>query len=141
MTRKFIYFAFVALVALGFSSCKKGQTEFFQSDLYGYWQEDGKDHYMRFTEDQGEKTGFLWGYEWTASEFTEDDLFDDSMYHGNSWFQYKLERDGNFLYVHMMTNKGAEEPKPYTMITLTSTKMTYKDDLKVRYSFTKYEKK
>ena len=139
--KRILYVALVAIAGICLTSCEKGQKEFYQSDLEGLWQNDKTTTwYMRFTTDTtGTIAGYLWGREWGdfGDDVTEEDLFDSENFHGDGWFQYKLEVDGKFTYIHMMDNKGADIPKTYKMITLTSSKMTFQDDLKEKKSFTK----
>lgn len=141
--RKFLYVALIAIAGICLVSCEKKQTEFYLSDLQGLWQNDNTTTwYMRFTTDTVDYegyTGYFWGREWGdfGDDITEEDLFDPETYHGNGWFMYKLNLDGKFTYIHMMDNKAADIPKPYKMITLTSSKMTFQDDQKEKKSFTK----
>ena len=144
--KKLLYVAFIAIVGICLVSCEKKQTEFYLSDLQGLWQNDQTTTwYMRFTTDKVTEDevdyieGYYWGREWGdfGDDITEEDLFDPDNFHGNGWFRYKLEVDGKFWYIHMMDNKGAEIPKTYKMITLTSSKMTFQDDLKEKKNFTK----
>lgn len=138
--RKFLYMALIALAGICLVGCKKDQKDFYLSDLQGLWQNDQTTTwYMRFTADQGDIEGCFWGREWGdfGDDVTEDDLFDPETYHGNGWFQYKLEKNGDFTYINMMDNKGADVPKSFKMITLTSSKMTFQNDLKEKKNFTK----
>ncbi len=138
--RKFLYMALIALAGICLVGCKKDQKDFYLSDLQGLWQNDQTTTwYMRFTADQGDIAGCYWGREWgdLGDDVTEDDLFDPETYHGNGWFQYKLEKNGDFTYINMMDNKGADVPKSFKMITLTSSKMTFQNDLKEKKNFTK----
>lgn len=138
--RKFLYMALIALAGICLVGCKKDQKDFYLSDLQGLWQNDQTTTwYMRFTADQGDIAGCYWGREWgdLGDDVTEDDLFDPDSYHGNGWFQYKLEKNGDFTYINMMDNKGADVPKSFKMITLTSSKMTFQNDLKEKKNFTK----
>ncbi len=138
--RKFLYMALIALAGICLVGCKKDQKDFYLSDLQGLWQNDQTTTwYMRFTADQGDIAGCYWGREWGdfGDDVTEDDLFDPENYHGNGWFQYKLEKNGDFTYINMMDNKGADVPKSFKMITLTSSKMTFQNDLKEKKNFTK----
>lgn len=138
--RKFLYMALIALAGISLVGCKKDQKDFYLSDLQGLWQNDQTTTwYMRFTADQGDIAGCYWGREWGdfGDDVTEDDLFDPETYHGNGWFQYKLEKNGDFTYINMMDNKGADVPKSFKMITLTSSKMTFQNDLKEKKNFTK----
>ena len=139
--KKILYVALVAIVGICFVSCDKKQKEFYLSDLQGLWQNDNTSTwYMRFTMDKAEYGDeYYWGREWGdhGDDVTEEDVLDPENYHGNGWFQYKLEVDGDFTYINMMTNKGADVPKSYKMVILTSSKMTFEDDLKTKRSFTK----
>ncbi|MBR6066082.1 MAG: hypothetical protein IKP57_06650 [Paludibacteraceae bacterium] len=138
--RKFLYMALIALTGICLVGCKKDQKDFYLSDLQGLWQNDQTTTwYMRFTADQGDIEGCFWGREWGdyGDDVTEDDLFDPVSYHGNGWFQYKLEKNGDFTYINMLDNKGADVPKSFKMITLTSSKMTFQNDLKEKKNFTK----
>ena len=138
--RKFLYMALIALAGICLVGCKKDQKDFYLSDLQGLWQNDQTTTwYMRFTADQGDIAGCYWGREWgdLGDDVTEDDLFDPDSYHGNGWFQYKLEKNGDFTYINMMDNKGADVAKSFKMITLTSSKMTFQNDLKEKKNFTK----
>lgn len=138
--RKFLYMALIALAGICLVGCKKDQKDFYLSDLQGLWQNDQTTTwYMRFTADQGDIAGCYWGREWGdfGDDVTEDNLFDPETYHGNGWFQYKLEKNGDFTYINMMDNKGADVPKSFKMITLTSSKMTFQNDLKEKKNFTK----
>lgn len=132
--------ALITLAGICLVGCKKDQKDFYLSDLQGLWQNDQTTTwYMRFTADQGDIEGCYWGREWGdyGDDVTEDDLFDPDSYHGNGWFQYKLEKNGDFTYINMMDNKGADVPKSFKMITLTSSKMTFQNDLKEKKNFTK----
>ena len=138
--RKFLYMALIAFAGICLVGCKKDQKDFYLSDLQGLWQNDQTTTwYMRFTADQGDIAGCYWGREWGdfGDDVTEDDLFDPDSYHGNGWFQYKLEKNGDFTYINMMDNKGAYVVKSFKMITLTSSKMTFQNDLKEKKNFTK----
>jgi hypothetical protein len=134
-------FLVVALMGIMLIGCEKGQKEFYLNDLQGLWQNDDTETwFMRFTTEKSDYgDGYFWGREWGdfGDDVTEDDLFDPDSYHGDGWFQYKLEVSGKFTYIHMMDNKGADIPKIYKMITLTSSKMTFQNDLNDKYSFTK----
>lgn len=132
--------ALIAFAGICLVGCKKDQKDFYLSDLQGLWQNDQTTTwYMRFTADQGDIEGCFWGREWGdyGDDVTEDYLFDPDSYHGNGWFQYKLEKNGDFTYINMMDNKGAYVVKSFKMITLTSSKMTFQNDLKEKKNFTK----
>ena len=139
--KKFYYLALIAIIGLVLTSCENVQKEFYLSDLQGLWQNDKTTTwYMRFTADKAEYgENYYWGREWGdfGDDVTEEDLFDPESFHGDGWFQYQLEVNGKFTYIHMMDNKGADVPKTYKMITLTSTKMVFQNDLNEKKNFTK----
>ena len=137
--------ALIALVAVAFSSCQKGsnEPEFRLSDLQGLWLQNNTEHYVRFTREQSDEVGYLYGLEWNEDEDKhEQDLLDARTklgHPGNGWFKYKLETKGNLHEIHLMDNEGAEEPKEYVVSLLTETELVYyeKDNKNWKYSFTK----
>jgi len=48
-----------------------------------------------------------------------------------------LETNGDFIYVNLMNNGGAEIPKTYKVTVLTGTSLTFKDDFGTTHTFTK----
>lgn len=135
----------IALVGIAFCSCEgfgKKQKEFYLSDLQGKWLEDGTEHYVRFTEESAAaiKAGYLWGYEWHEDEdVKEEDVIADK--YGNGWFVYQLNND-ELLEIHQMNQSWGVQPKIYTLVVLTSQKMTYhlRDYKNEKVSFTKQAK-
>lgn len=138
----------LALVGIAFVGCNLfNKTEEFQlSDLQGLWQEttrSGLEHYVRFTTEQSEETGYLYGREWDeAEDIYEKDLLDflaEYGIHGNGWFKYKFEKNGNLTEIHLMDNGGAEIPKVYVVTLLTDTDLSYyeKDHKSIKFTFTK----
>ena len=81
--RKFYYLALIALVGLVFSSCQKETPEFRTSDIQGLWLEDGTQHYVRFTDEQSDETGYFYGREWDVAEDVHEE---DLVPYGNGWF-------------------------------------------------------
>ncbi len=135
---KFILAAFVFAIAL--CSCEgfggKTTPSFRLSDLQGLWKEDkaNMEHYVRFTTEQADEAGYLFGREWNEEEdvyeedlyvYVKDSLGQDSLIHGNGWFQYKLESKGDLEEIHFMENGGAEIPKEYIVAILTSSRLEY----------------
>jgi hypothetical protein len=49
----------------------------------------------------------------------------DSLIHGNGWFQYKLEISGDLTEIHFMENGGAEIPKEYIVTMLNDNRLEY----------------
>lgn len=155
--KKSLFFALViALVAVGFGACKK-QTTYSPEDLIGRWQAPSGDTlmYMVFQPDMAptpsEVTGeFRYGYEW---DMNDHEGWDDSQgtyedylmlpidqngdYHGNGWFAWKLESNGDLIKVNYMHNGGADIPKTYKVTVLTNTSLSYKDDFGTTHQFTK----
>lgn len=106
------------------------------SDLQGLWQENNTEHYVRFTKEQSDETGYLYGREWDeAEDITEDDLLPK----GNGWFKYLFETTGSLTEIHLMDNGGAEIPKVYVVTVLTDTELSYyeKEHKSIKFNFTK----
>ena len=106
------------------------------SDLQGLWQENNTEHYVRFTKEQSDETGYLYGREWDeAEDITEDDLLPK----GNGWFKYLFETTGSLTEIHLMDNGGAEIPKVYVVTVLNDTELSYyeKDHKSIKFNFTK----
>jgi len=140
---KFIAFA---IIGIALSSCSLfggggGNTpEYRLSDLQGLWLENNTQHYVRFTTEQSDETGYLYGREWDESE----DIFEeDLMPQGNGWFKYKFETSGDLTEIHLMDNGGAEIPKVYVVSKLTDTDLEYyeKDHKNSKYYFSKMVEK
>jgi len=132
---------FAALVGIAFAGCSMlgGDTEpkFQLTDLQDLWVENGTEHYVRFTTEESDETGYLYGCEWDeADEVYEEDLLP----YGNGWFKYKFETvDGKLTEIHLMDNGGAEIPKVFVVTKLTDTELAYyeKDQPNWKYSFTR----
>ena len=120
-------FTLLIVLAAVLVGCNKNEPEYQLSDMQGLWQENGTEHFMRFTEESANdlKAGYLWGYEWDEAEGTEEsDLFEPNMYHGNSWFMYRLDGEG-WHQINKMNNNWADIPQDYTITTLTSSQFVY----------------
>ena len=112
------------------------KPEYQLSDLQGLWLENNTEHYVRFTKEQSDETGYLYGREWDeAEDITEDDLLPK----GNGWFKYLFETTGSLTEIHLMDNGGAEIPKVYVVTVLTDTELSYyeKDHKSIKFSFSK----
>ena len=139
---KILLLAFVGIAFVGCNLFNK-PTEFQLSDLQGLWQENKTMHYVRFTTENSEETGYLYGREWDeAEDIYEKDLLDflaEYGIHGNGWFKYKFEKNGNLTEIHLMDNGGAEIPKVYVVTLLTDTDLSYyeKDHKSIKFTFTK----
>ena len=137
--KKSIQFLFLAFVAIALASCdmfNKTTPSYQLSDLQGLWQENNTEHYVRFTKEQSEETGYLYGREWDeAEDITEDDLLPK----GNGWFKYLFETTGSLTEIHLMDNGGAEIPKVYVVTVLNDTELSYyeKDHKSIKFSFSK----
>lgn len=137
--KKSIQFLFLAFVAVALASCdmfNKTTPSYQLSDLQGLWQENNTEHYVRFTTEQSEETGYLYGREWDeAEDITEDDLLPK----GNGWFKYLFETTGSLTEIHLMDNGGAEIPKVYVVTVLNDTELSYyeKDHKSIKFNFTK----
>jgi len=137
-------FFLTAVVAVVICSCTPSNTpEYRLSDLQGKWVENNTEHYVRFTSEQSDENGYLYGLEWHEDEDKyEQDLIDaraELGYPGNGWFKYNLETEGNLTEIHLMDNGGAEIPKVYVISKLTGTELEYyeKENKSWKYYFTK----
>ncbi len=133
-------FIAIAIIGIAFSSCSllngDKDPQFKLSDLQGLWEENGTQHYVRFTTEASDEAGYLYGREWDeAEEVYEEDLTP----HGNGWFKYKFETKGDLHEIHLMDNGGAEIPKEYIVTELTSTTLKYheKDRTSNKFAFSK----
>ena len=149
-----IKLALIAAVSVVLSSCggfgHGNDPEFKLSDLQGLWLEnnDPTEHFVRFTTEQSDEEGYLYGREWNEYHGDEDqavyesDLFESLQtlgVHGNGWFKYKLETKGDLEEIHLMDNGGAEQPKEYIVSVLTDERLEYyeKDNKSRKFSFDK----
>lgn len=132
-TFKLLAIAFFGVVLAGCSFFGDNNEPTYRlSDLQGLWQENDTQHYVRFTTEQSDETGYLYGREWDeAEDITEADLKP----HGNGWFKYLFETAGKLTEIHLMDNGGAEIPKVYVVTKLTDTDLVYYEK---EYSSKKY---
>ena len=155
--KKVLVFAAFLAIAAGFVSCQREAATFAKEDLVGRWQAPSGDtlQFMVFQPDiaptPGDLSGeFRYGYEWdmndhkgwddsqgTYEDYLLTPIEDRGAYHGNGWFAWKLETNGDFIYVNFMNNGGADIPKTYKVTVLTRTSLIYKDDFGTTHSFTK----
>ena len=146
--KKFYLLTLLTLVALVFSSCGlfNNKPEYKLSDLQGLWHETNSpdlEHYVRFTTEQSDETGFLLGREWDeAEDIYESDLLEarEELGHpGNGWFKYKFETTGDLTEIHLQDNGGAEIPKVYVVSKLTDTDLEYYEEehKNIKFSFSK----
>ena len=130
----------IALLGIAVCSCTPNAPSFNLSDLQGLWQENNTEHFVRFTTEQSDEAGYLYGREWDEAE----DIYEaDLLPHGNGWFKYLFETNGNLTEIHLMDNGGAEIPKVYIVSKLTSTTLEYyeKDHKSISFSFQKMVEK
>lgn len=134
-------FLLVALAGIVLSSCSllgggDKEPSYQLSSLQALWLENNTQHYVRFTTEQSNETGYLYGREWDeADDIYEEDLLPQ----GNGWFKYKFESNGGLHELHLMDNGGAEIPKEYIVSKLTDTDLEYyeKDYKSIKYRFSK----
>lgn len=147
--KKYYYLAICVIVSLTLTGCFGGSSSdndpsYSLSDLQGLWQENNTEHFIRFTTEQSDEAGFLYGREWHEDEdVIEQDLIDsrEELGHpGNGWFKYEFKTsDGDLTEIHFMDNGGAEIPKIYVVSILNDSELSYyeKDKENWKYSFTK----
>ena len=142
--KKVLVFAAILAIAAGFVSCQRETSTFAKEDLIGRWQAPSGDtlQFMVFQADiaptpDGLTGEFRYGYEWDMNDHKgwddsqgtyEDFLFkpidENGAFHGNGWFVWQLDPNGNFLLGHLMNNDGAVIPKPYKVTVLTGSSLT-----------------
>lgn len=134
-------FLLVALAGIVLSSCSlfgggDKEPSYQLSSLQALWLENNTQHYVRFTTEQSNETGYLYGHEWDEAE----DIYEEDLQpQGNGWFKYKFESNGGLHELHLMDNGGAEIPKEYIVSKLTDTDLEYyeKDYKSIKYRFSK----
>lgn len=134
-------FLLVALTGIVLSSCSllgggDKEPSYQLSNLQALWLENNTQHYVRFTTEQSNETGYLYGREWDEA----DDIYEEDLQpQGNGWFKYKFESNGGLHELHLMDNGGAEIPKEYIVSKLTDTDLEYyeKDYKSIKYRFSK----
>ena len=134
-------FLLVALAGIALSSCSlfgggDKEPSYQLSSLQALWLENNTQHYVRFTTEQSNETGYLYGREWDEAE----DIYEEDLQpQGNGWFKYKFESNGGLHELHLMDNGGAEIPKEYIVSKLTDTDLEYyeKDYKSIKYRFSK----
>ena len=89
---------------------------------------------MRFTTEQSNEVGYFYGREWDEAEDVREE---DLLTHGNGWFKYLFETNGQLTEIHLMDNGGADIPKVYVVSVLTNTRLEYyeKDFPAFKYYF------
>lgn len=148
--KKFYYLALCALIGVTLSSCfgpGNNNPEFKLSDLQGLWQENNTEHYVRFTTEQSDEAGYLYGREWNDDEWEDEGSYEDFLieqrekqgFPGNGWFKYEFKTTGDLTEIHLMDNGGAEIPKIYIVSILNDGNLEYyeKDRPNWKYTFTK----
>lgn len=146
--KKYYYLAICVIVSLTLTGCFGGSSNntpaYSLSDLQGLWQEDGTEHFVRFTTERSDEDPYYLGLEWDEDEgIAEQDLLDarEELGHpGNGWFKYEFKTsDGDLTEIHLMDNGGAEIPKIYVVSILNDSELSYyeKDKENWKYSFTK----
>ena len=128
-------FLAIALIGMAMMSCKN-DPEFHVSDLQALWLENSTQHYVRFTDEQSDRSGYFWGREWDLNEDVHEE---DLEPYANGWFHYQLEKKGDLHEIHVMDNNGAVIPKEYVVSKLTSSELEYheKNDKGHKFYFTK----
>ena len=147
--KKYYYLAICVIVSLTLTGCFGGSSSdndpsYSLSDLQALWQEDGTEHFVRFTTERSDEDPYYLGLEWDEADgIAEQDLLDarEELGHpGNGWFKYEFKTSGGDLTeIHLMDNGGAEIPKIYVVSILNDSELSYyeKDKENWKYSFTK----
>ena len=129
-----------------------GDDKYFESDLIGRWQApsesdiapDGNYQYCVFLAERDSAESMRYGYMWDMGDHAdwdysqgdyEDFLLNEEL-HGNGWFIWRISGKQLEFY-HFMSEGWSTVPKTYTITTLTSDQLTYKDDFGNYHSFTR----
>ena len=94
------------------------------NELQGLWQEQSTRHFVRYTDSKDQTQALYIGCEWDEAEDVREN---DLEYLGNGYFLWSVQ-NGQLTMIHLMDNNGAEIPKSYAIIWLTSTELIYKDE-------------
>lgn len=124
---KHIKIVLALVLFMGLVSCTKTEVSFDENNLYGYWQEDGKDDYLRFLKAEEDTIDgeYKFGYEWDESEdVQESDVVKNR--HGNGWFKWKLIQS-TLTQLHLTNISEATVPKLYTVKKLTDSELQLQD--------------
>lgn len=135
--KKIYLWAFIATVAVAMSSCNmfnRNQPTFQLSDLQGLWQENSKEHFVRFTTEQSDEAGYFLGYEWDNADWDDPEMtFEEYLLWNreqlghpvNGWFKYNFNASGELTEIIFMEYDWAEIPKVYVVSKLTETDLEY----------------
>ena len=154
--KKSLIIATVLAIMACLVSCQKSTT-YSSDDLIGRWQapsaslpNDTLQYRVFLADKDSEEPEYRFGYEWdmgdhqgwddskeTYEEYLLKPISEDGDYHGNGWYKWKLDPDGELTIIYLLRNGGAELPKVYTVTILTNSSLSFKDGLGVVHSFTK----
>ena len=149
---KNIKFLLIAVLGVALASCNmmNNKPSYQLSDLQGLWLENGDSivgHHVRFTTEQSDEAGYLYGREWNDNEWFDEGTYEEFLieqrekqgFPGNGWFKYLFETTGSLTEIHFMDNGGADIPKIYVVSKLTDTDLEYyeKDHSSSKFKFIK----
>lgn len=121
MKKKILGLLVIAAIAVFSNSCKKDEVSFDESLLYGSWKQiDGADTYYYTYNSDG--TG-KYRYNDQPIELARD-------------ITWKLDK-ADFTIIHKSDQGTWETPEYYTITSLTSSTLKFKDDFGVEYTQTK----
>lgn len=152
--KKLYYLAFAAVIGIALSSCSllggggsSNTPSFNLRDLQALWQENNTEHFVRFTTEQSDETGYLYGREWNEDEWFDEGSYEDFLieqrasqgFPGNGWFKYEFKSTGDLTEIHLIDNGSAEVPKIYIVSKLTDTELSYyeKDRPSSKFNYSK----
>ena len=124
------------LLLLTFNSCDGmfGPKEFEEDLLIGKWQNDSNPgEYWVYSTETDSTGNYQYGHTWDENDdVSESDLTP----YGNGWFKWQLVKT-DLTQIHLMENGGAEIPKVYTVTSLTTSELVYKDDYGTTHYYSK----
>lgn len=123
--KKLFHFLVVLFMIPLFISCSEEQTVFDESMLIGKWQEFNMEEGATLNFEVYNMDGM--GYTWNES----DDVFESEA----QPFTWELDQS-TMTQIHIMEG-GQQIPKVYTLIKLTNSELSYKDDFGLTHDFIK----
>lgn len=153
--KNLVRLALCAMVSVSLSGCfsfggggSSEEPSYKVTDLQGYWQENGTEHYVRFTNERSDEYPYYLGYEWDDADWDDPEMTyeefllqnrKDLGHPGNGWFKYELKTSGTLTEIHLMDNGGGDIPKVYVVSKLTDDELVYyeKDHSSIKYKFSK----
>lgn len=129
MKRLTDYFLVLLLVVFGFSSCVPDDDFYDESLLIGKWEREYFDKEIK----QTIKEYYRYDSNYKGVTWVPADDVKEEEAQAFTWTLVKSE----LTHIHIMESGGAGIPKIYTVTNLTATTLSYTDNFKNTFTFTK----